>query len=233
MSAEVNKILSFLDRKLGFWVSTWNRFLDEHFTYISSSILAFLIAMFLFLAITSRQRMVAWEVRRDVQRIARAIEQINSDCNVVEIRGGRAPVTFLSRKKVSSQNIGPLVIETYENWKGPYLEEVPKFQGSIPYELVKVEEGFVVVPGNGALLPGGFVMGKDIVLAPDKSVGQYAYYGRGLNYRGDPLVAPITFKTKGWSPHFQERTLRNLVDMFKRFSEAMPYTYRGVSNSAA
>ncbi len=46
-------------------------------------------------------------------------------------------------------------------WAGPYAELNFKMQDKL-YEIVKISDGYVIVPGDGGRLSTGKVFGKDI-----------------------------------------------------------------------
>lgn len=195
--------------------------------YIGSSVLIVSLSFFFLHFSMSKERMSAWQISRNTMRIARAIEQINRDCEITSIDARRSPeITFLTKISLpgSSGKIGPLTVKNPENWNGPYLKEDPVLNGKIYYKIADMKEGFFIVPGNGALLPNGLEVGRDFLLKSNLSItDEISRYGN-LNFLGEPLASPVFVKIGERAPiRSVSKPLRGLIDKLRRLGEIVPY----------
>lgn len=153
------------------------------------------------------------------------MSQIDQECNILSIRPGRAAIDFLTVEKFAGSTVGCFNLAYPKKWKGPYLQQNPSIQGK-PYDIVRVMEGFYVLPGAGVKLPNGLVMGKDVVIRPDSRVSAMLQPGGQLNYKDQALGFRIKFKIGDWdTPRLDKGTIDKINEFLKEFNEALPYAH--------
>lgn len=129
----------------------------------------------------------------DIEFLKKTLSMIDETCNITSIMRDRIYIDFLSIKKFAGNQIGALQVRYPEKWQGPYSENNPTVQGK-SYELVKVKDGYAIVPGEGVKLANGKVMGKDIVLDASTELEPYLTPSAGLEFKGRPLAAKLSLR---------------------------------------
>ena len=124
-----------------------------------------------------------------IQLLAGVFGQIDKHCTILSFEHKSNPINFLNVKNFVGSEIGAMNLKYSDRWKGPYAIYNPTYQGKL-YEVIKAQDGFYVVPGNGVVLPDGRVIGKDIVLDENANLAQLISNG-SLLIDGKPLAVKI------------------------------------------
>lgn len=140
--------------------------------------------------------LLARAMSEDVLLIQGILRTIDEQCEIVEIFHDRNYIDFLSVSKFAGSRVGPLKLKKPEAWQGPYLLKMPIAQGKM-YELVKMRDGYGIVPGAGVKLPNHKIVGTDVVFDRSSDIDTYLTAEAGLEYEGKPLIAKFV-------PRFQE-----------------------------
>lgn len=129
----------------------------------------------------------------DIEFLKQTLTSIDETCEITNIMHDHSYIDFLTIKNFEGNQVGPLQLRRPEKWQGPYNEKNPAVQGKM-YELVKVKDGYAIVPGNGVTLTNGKVMGKDIVLDATIDLAPYLTPSAGLEFEGRPLAAKLSIR---------------------------------------
>lgn len=199
-------------------------FVSHYFPVVSATILGSLLLLFVHQIVSERPFLYTAIIQTDLERISRSLNAIDSSCSITDITTDRLPITFLNVEKFTGKELGGLVLGHPELWHGPYAHENPMLQ-THPYELVKGEDGYYIVPGAGVQLPNGKKMGVDVVISVQTDVASLTKEGGVLNYQGYLLARPLLLGQEE-KPVVTERA-DHLNDMIKEFSDALPYAYNG------
>ncbi len=199
-------------------------FIKRYFTVFSSILLFLFAAVFLFRLVNNKPYFMASVINEDIARLSRIFYQIDETCNILNISQNRCSIDFLTVKNFITSEIGGLNLAFPDRWEGPYLASNPRFQEK-HYELVSIDEGLFIVPGDNVKLPTGYVMGKDIVVSRTTPIKKLISPGGMLNYKGQALGAHLTFKIGDWdSRSIKKKTIDKASKMLKEFNEAMSFT---------
>lgn len=200
---------------------------QKYFIFFSSTFLLLLTAFFIYKIFYNRPYALASTTSEDIVRIERILKQIDVDCNILNIRHDRAFIDFLTVEKFAGSMVGCLNLVYPSRWKGPYLKMNPSIQGKL-YEIVRGSDGYFVVPGNGVVLPNGFVVGKGVVFSVNTPIAPMLKPGGKLFYQGMPLGVQLKFTIGDWdTPRPTPSTIDKINDVLKEFNEALPYAQRG------
>lgn len=153
------------------------------FILFSSFVLIFIIAFGLYTYFAQEPGIVSDFVHQDVLKVAQLLEKIDTHCKILAIRSGNNPIDFLNVIAFAGSEIGPLNLEYPKKWQGPYIQDNPVFLGHV-YELVSTNNGYFVVPGRGARLPNGLIMGTDIKITQTSDIAAMTQPGGALYYDG-------------------------------------------------
>ncbi|MCK4499168.1 hypothetical protein KAU11_01580 [Candidatus Babeliales bacterium] len=203
------------------------QFPHNKFQVFVSVVLSFVVlgsAAWVFYARTWDQSRI---IHRNVHKIASILADIDRSCAITEIQRTRVPVGFLTIKSFVGSEVGNINLAYPKKWRGPYVRDNPSIDGKILYEIVKLKEGYCVVPGIGAKLPNGLVVGKDIKLNRRVSIKELIAPGGGLHSRGTSLGTFLDFPIGDWKtsvhpePKDFKGKFRRLID---DFNQAMVFT---------
>lgn len=136
-------------------------------------------------------------VHQEVEQVAQLLARIDADCNVLSIRSGCNKIDFLNVISFAGSQVGPLNLMHPKKWRGPYINDNPVFDGKL-YELAETIHGYFVVPGLGARLPNGLVMGKDIILRPTTNIPAMVQPGGALHHDGYAFAHKLEFVVGDW-----------------------------------
>lgn len=150
--------------------------------------LSALIGITLWQLYVEAKRTASRTIREHVAEIAQALSAIDAECGIIEIAHDRNYIDFLSVGQFSGARVGPLKLKNPEKWRGPYLQTTPLIQEKM-YELIRMKDGFAVVPGNGVQLANGKIIGKDIVFDRSGDIDTFLTAETGLEFEGKPLIA--------------------------------------------
>lgn len=223
---KIERFLARLDRKVdrSFGDGVVSSSFKQLFPFLSATILALFLFIFVLRTIYTRPYLVASIMEDDLQLIALALDKIDSRCDILSVENDRADINFLNVKQFSGSRVGPLNLAHSEDWEGPYLQTNPTMQGKF-YELMRAKDGLFIVPGAGVKLPNGLIVGKDIKFDSEKNLGTLLLQDRPLNYGGRKLAYKIQFKIGDWTLFSKkEHTVNKVGRLIKEFNEAMPFT---------
>lgn len=197
--------------------------IKRYFTVFSSTVLLVLLGLFVYKVFRSKPLVLASVITEDLRSINKIFNDIDSDCNILSIRGDRNPIDFLTVQKFVGSEVGCFNLAYPRKWKGPYLKVTPSIQDK-PYEIVRTKEGYFVVPGHGVQLPNGLFMGHDVTIDFEASIKTMTRPGGRLNYQGNPLAFRLSFKIGDWdAPRPSDDRIEQINDMLKEFNEAIPF----------
>lgn len=212
-----------------------DRYVDKHFNTIksvsvkyfsvfSSTLLLLLLAVFIVRVINNKPYFMASVINEDLAKLSKILHKIDAECNIMNVTQERGVIDFLTVEKFLGSEVGCLNLAFPEKWKGPYLKNTPRLSGRC-YEIVSVDEGYFIVPGNGVSLPNGMVLGRDIKLSHKISLKKLIADGGVLNYKGQPLGVHLQFKVKANRKSLKSEQQAKTIDGFlKEFNEAMVFT---------
>ncbi len=199
-------------------------FLKKYFTMFSSTMLLALAVIFIFRLANNKPYFLASVMSEDLQKMAKILKKIDKHCNILNISCQHCQIDFLTVEKFTGSEIGCLNLAYPDKWKGPYFSTNPRIQQK-HYELVNIDEGLFIVPGNGVQLPNGYVMGKDVVISRTTPIKKLIAQDGLLNYKGQALAYHLVFKIGDWdSSRTTPEELDRVNSLFKEFNEAMSFT---------
>ncbi len=232
----MNKLDNFLDkvdRAIEKGISPLWKFVQKYFVIFSSSLLLFLLIIFLLKIYQDTSSVRISVMREDLEVLEQILNRIDKECNILSVRSKGADLDFFTVEKFVGSAVGCLNLAYPKNWRGPYLQQDPTIDGRF-YEIVRARDGYFVVPGQGVRLPNGMVMGKDVIVSDKVHIGELIKPGGALNYNGRALGVKLNFKIGDWSSRppavgkepVPADTVEKASTMIKEFAEALPYTQR-------
>jgi len=174
-----------------------------------------------------KSRLIAF----DTHRISRTLKEIDEYCNILSVRSSRNSIDFLTVKEFVGSEVGCLNLAYPKQWKGAYFRDNPSIRGRV-YEIVKAEEGFYVLPGQGVELPNGLEMGKDVIITPETKVEPLLDKDELLNYQGIALGKRLDFVIGDWGlPADSKESLEEINESLIEIKDALPYAEGDHSSS--
>jgi hypothetical protein len=76
---------------------------------------------------------------KDMYMVEKIMNHIDTQCNILGVRGDRNPIDFLTVQKFAGSTVGCFNLARPKKWKGPYLKQNPSINGVL-YEIVKTKE---------------------------------------------------------------------------------------------
>lgn len=220
---KLDKALSALDKKVDN-IDFMKNFFKRYFSIVSTVTFALFVVLFIFRVFYTRPNLVAAIIEDDIKLISLALEKIDARCDILSIDKESSEIDFLNVSQFHGSQVGPLNLAHPKNWEGPYLHVNPIYQGQF-YRIIKTAEGFFVVPGDGARLPNGLVVGKDFRITQWTRVSDLIKEGGPLTYEKKKLATKLIFKVGDWKRwHLREKTVKTLDRVVREFNEAMPFT---------
>lgn len=211
-----------IDKKM---TPVWG-FMQKYFVIFSGTFLGLLMLIFLLRVLSDRTYVLTAVIGEDLVNIERIFNQIDKECNILDIRKTGAQIDFLNVEKFSGSTIGPINLAHPKNWKGPYLIQNPAIQQKF-YEIVLAHDGYFIVPGQGVELPNGLVMGKDIVITKDTAVTPMLLPDGSLHFKGQACAAKLDFKVGDWDSGVSKipakPNINELDSTLKEFNDALSY----------
>jgi len=125
---------------------------------------------------------------QDVRALEEIFNRIDATCHITDFTSAKQDINFLNVKSFAGSEIGSMNVAHPQGWQGPYVEHNPTVQGH-EYQIVKGSQGYFIVPGDGVKLPGGKVMGKDLIL--DTAADIAALIKTDLQFHDEPLARPV------------------------------------------
>lgn len=194
----------------------------RYFPIFSATVLGLLVIFFVLQVLHKKPYFVSGVIAQDLKRIVVALEEIDRHCNILSIAHTKSYIDFLQVEKFRSSEIGSLNLAHPKNWKGPYLDDTPEFQGK-PYQMVQAKDGIFVLPADDCTLPNGIVIDKDFRISKDLVMSEMLKKGGKLNHKGVPLAAKISFKVGDVVRTISPETMEKISKDLQEFNEAMPF----------
>jgi hypothetical protein len=220
----------FVDSKFGLFLN----FIRKHFIIFSSTliVLFLLLLMFLFKTYYNKPYFISNLIKNDLKIINTALKKIDKQCNIIGIKNDRVILDFFTVKKFVGSEIGGLNLAYPQEWLGPYLDNNPVLQQKF-YEIVKVQDGFFIIPGSGIKLPNGVTIDKEFQITSATSIQPMLMPGGNFFFKGVLLAKRITFKIGDWDSMFKAKkeTVKEINKILNEFNTALPFSKN--ENSAA
>jgi hypothetical protein len=220
---KVDEFMENIDKKVETNVMPYLTFFKKYFTIFSASLLTILLFIFIFRIINEKPYHLAAIIKSDLDQIEKALTEIDTQCDILQLTSDRVPVDFLNIIKFEGSTVCGINLAFSNRWKGPYLKRNPMLQGKF-YELIKTKYGYYLIPGNKVTLPNGYIVGKDFSIDTNTQIDNLTKPNGYLNYRGTPLARKIKFIIGDWSyKNIREKTIKKIDKALKEFNDAMPY----------
>lgn len=172
-------------------------------------------------------------IQNDIAQIVSILKQIDSSCDILSIRSGRNPIDFLQVEKFASSEIGPLNLAHPNNWAGPYLQDNLTYDER-PYDLIATKKGFYVVPGYGARLPNGTIMGHELMLTQRSNIDELIEPGGKLFFDNRAFAQKLDFVIGDWDARgARKKRLDSTKEELSDLAEQLPFTKASSSNQAS
>ncbi len=220
-----DRILERFDR---FMVSTGGplaAYFKKYFMYVSVTVMTAIVGLYIVSSFYERPYYIAQIMQNDLDTLLTILNKIDNECDILHIKNNHVVLDFFTVKNFAGSEIGGINLAYPQNWSGPYMTQNPVLQQCY-YELIVAQDGAFVVPGNGATLPNGKIMGKDIVLNTGSTVGQYLDKQGALYWEGSLLARKIPFKIGDWHARRpkKDEKVKIIDNLIEEFNQALPYS---------
>lgn len=125
-----------------------------------------------------------------VDEIEKALRTIDEQCEITSITNDRNYIDFLVVSKFVGSQVGPLTLRFPEKWAGPYMPQNATIKGK-QFELIKMKDGYAIVPGRGVRLANGKIIGTDIIFDSTTDIDTLLTPEIGLEFEGKPLIRKL------------------------------------------
>lgn len=227
----LDKFFQLFDRKVDQETRPFMPFFQKNFIIFSSSFVSILFVTLLVWFYYSKSDVLNHIVTEDLKALDLIFNQIDKECNILGIKGNGISIDFLNVEKFVGSVIGGMSLAYPEKWNGPYLKENPSLKG-IYYEFVKAKDGYFIIPGRGATLPNGVVMGKDLIISVATPILPLLKEGGKLFYKGTAYGLQLHAKIGDWDSPFKgssEASDKKSSESLEEFNEALSFA----SNASA
>ena len=212
-----------MDRKVDKVVMPVWQSVRNYVPFFAITLLSVLLAVFIVRMVYNKPDYTAAVITTDIKRINQILHNIDESCDILSFDHKKNHIDFLTVRSFIGSEVGGLNLARPEGWQGPYLDDNPTVQ-NILYQIIKIDEGVFVIPGDGVELPNGLVMGKDIEIRPETSLFAMMKEGGNLFYRGEPLAIKLEFRIGDWKGKlFSSQQIENVSKTLQEFNKAMPY----------
>ena len=143
--------------------------LFHRWPFIAFGILGSLVIIYVFVVRRETSSYLNNLIADNVVQLKTIFERIDSTCGIIDFEYEKNWINFLNVGTFLGSEVGPMNLRNSRNWEGPYLRDNPTIQEK-EYQIVKVREGYAVMPGVGVRLSNGAVVGIDILVTPHTSV---------------------------------------------------------------
>lgn len=222
---KLDQFFARLDKKIDRRFSGFYLFFKKYFIVFSSTVLALMLIISLFKVYYNKPYFTASLIGNDVKIVHDALHSIDKRCNILRFNNRRVILDFFTVSSFDGSVIGGVSLAYPKKWTKAVLHRNPIIQQKF-YEVVRAQDGFFVVPGEGVTLPTGLVMGKDVVIKRQTQVGPMIRPDGKLFFKGIKLAKRLQFKIGDWDPVIQlnQETIEDINSILKEFNEAMPFT---------
>ena len=129
-------------------------------------------------------------------------QKIDQKGKILSFSQDKNYIDFLTVKKFSGSQVGPIMLMFPEKWEGPYIKDNPAIQEKL-YQVIKTYKGYFIVPGDGVKLASLKVIGKDIVFDSNSDIESMIVAGGVLNSENRPLAAKIKISEGSLTEYIQ------------------------------
>jgi hypothetical protein len=126
---------------------------------------------------------------QDMAELQAIFSKINHDCKIIGFEQDKNYITFLNVKSFAGSTVGSMKLAHPEKWEGPYASQNPSIDGK-SYYILKHNEGYFIVPGDGVMSDNGKIFGDTVKLTPGTPLASLIQ-NNGLTYKGMPLIVPL------------------------------------------
>lgn len=162
-------------------------------SFIPQIVGIFFIVLFVISAMTLwRYSRTAFDkkIYNDIVQLQKIFEKIQADCYIYSFEHEKNYIDFLNVIKFSSNRVGPMQLGFPQNWQGPYLQQNLRIQNKL-YAMLKTQQGYFIVPGDGVRLANGKVIGKDLILDKNSDIRKLMQDSEALQSESGILAAEI------------------------------------------
>ena len=225
---KLDQFFARLDKKIDRRFAGFFTFFRKYFVVFSSTLLTLMLLVALFKVYYNKPYFTASLINNDIKIVHEALHTIDKKCNILRFNSRRVILDFFTVRTFDGSVIGGVSLAYPKKWQEPVLHNNPIIQQKF-YEVVRAQDGFFVVPGEGVELPTGLVMGKDLVIKRQTQVEPMLKPNGKLFFKGIELAKKIQFKIGDWDPVIQinQDTIEDINSILKEFNEAMPFTENG------
>jgi hypothetical protein len=127
-------------------------------------------------------------IGQEVVRLRDIFQKIDATCSILGFEHQRNYIDFLTVKSFVGSEVGAVNLAHPAKWEGPYLQDNPTVQQKL-FEIVRIKNGYYIVPGEGIKLSSGKVIGKDIIFNDSADMQTMIAHKGVLNFKGQALAA--------------------------------------------
>lgn len=127
----------------------------------------------------------------DIAILGSIFKKINEACEIVDFKFQQNnAIDYLQVIAFEGSELGSMALKHPKKWKGPYLRDNLTAQGKF-YQIVKTNDGYFIVPGDGVILHNGKTVGKDIKFDLNANIPALIKDPEMLQFQGKPLAAKL------------------------------------------
>lgn len=220
---KIDEFMAHIDHSVDQRIMPMLGFLKKYFSVFSVSLLTLLLFIFVFKIVQERPYHLAAVIKSDLDQLERKLTDIDTTCNILSIASERIHLDFLNVVKFEGSTVGSINLAYPDKWKGPYLGRNSTLSGHF-YEMIRVKEGYFIVPGYGVKLPNGYIVGKDFVITFNTVVSDMLKPNGFFNYRGEQLARKIRFIIGDWDRKgIDNKAAKKIGKYIKEFNDAMSF----------
>lgn len=137
-------------------------------------------------------------IAQNIEQLKDIFIRINDTCKIQGFEHDIDNIDFLNTVSFVGNQVGPMILTYPQFWKGPYLEKNIEIQGK-PYQVVKTQKGYYIVPGEGVKLYNGKILGLTIKISPSTDIDMLIKDPETLlSKEGKPLAAKLPTTKSGF-----------------------------------
>ncbi len=143
--------------------------------------------------------------------LRKTFEKIDNHCGISSFDFEKNYITFLTVKSFVGTAVGPMHVTNPDQWRGPYLKDNPTLQGHY-YYVLKHKDGYYIVPGDGVVLRGKKVLGRDIEINNHTNIDALlTQHKASLMHQGKPLIVKLELRKDKHSAQQHETANARIV----------------------
>ncbi len=159
-----------------------------------------IIVVLAFVALSMKDTIYRWyqlagrDITQDLTTLQAVFNNINESCTIIGFAQVKNPVNFLTVGSFAGSQVGSMNLANPAGWQGPYMQANLNTQGK-EYQIVRAQDGYFILPGDGVILPTRKVMGKDVTV--DENTQMISLLEQEFTYKGKPLAVPLPMGNEG------------------------------------